>query len=341
MSDSAELMRLASALHKLDKSPKAALLCERILASEPDHAGALHLLGVAQGETGDLRAAAVLIGRAIERQGKIGAYHFDLARVLFKLGDREGEIAALRRAVDLDKRDGVARDLLSRRLLPGEPYLALLNRFHDFLRPASYVEIGVESGRSLALSRHQTRAIGIDPAPRLQVSLDASTRVFALTSDEFFARHDLAKELGLPSVALAFIDGLHLFEQALRDFINLERYAGKRSVYLVHDCLPLDAASAAREQRGQFWTGDVWKLIPALRHWRPDLAVRTIATSPSGLAMITGLDPTSTVLARNFAAVVDQFMGNPAPLARVVQIEQLMLIDNDWAAIERQLAALG
>lgn len=341
MSERADLMRMAHALHKARQGAKAAELYEQVLASEPGHADALHLLGVARGESGDPLAAAALIRRAIDQQGNIGLYHLNLARALGRLGDREGEIVSLRRAVDLDERDDIARDLLSRRLLPGEPYLTLLEKFHELLRPASYVEIGVESGRSLALARPPTRSIGIDPAPHIAAAMSASTKIFKLTSDDFFARHDLAKELDQPSVELAFIDGLHLFEQALRDFINLERYAGKRSVYLVHDCLPLDAASAARERRGEFWTGDVWKLIPALRAWRPDLAIRTIATQPSGLAVITGLDATSAVLAQNFAAIVDQFMARPAPLEQAAQIEQLARIENDWAAIKGQFDAVG
>jgi hypothetical protein len=45
-----------------------------------------------------------------------------------------------------------------------------------------------------------------------------------MTSDDYFATHDLSKDLG-GAVAFAFIDGLHSFEQALRDFSNIERHA--------------------------------------------------------------------------------------------------------------------
>ena len=58
-----------------------------------------------------------------------------------------------------------------------------------------------------------------------------------MTSDEFFAEHDLRELLGGP-VELAFIDGLHLFEQVLRDFVNLERCSTAHTVIILHDCLP-------------------------------------------------------------------------------------------------------
>jgi tetratricopeptide (TPR) repeat protein len=341
VSGQAELMRRATALHEARKPGEAARLYEQVLEADPQDADALHLLGVARGQTGDAAAAAKLIGKAIDRRADVALYHINLARALSRLGNKTGMVAALQRAIQLGDSEDMARTLLTQHLMPGANYLDVLKKFQGWLRPASYLEIGVETGRSLALAVPPTRAIGIDPAPRIGVGFSAETRVFQLTSDEFFARHDLAREFGRPCVDLAFIDGLHLFEQALRDFINLERYAGPRSVFLVHDCLPLDEASASRDRRAWFWTGDVWKLIPALKRWRPDLAIRTIATRPSGLAMITQLDPRSRVLPDNFAAIVAQFMEMPVPLELAEQREQLARIDNDLAEIEADLRSRG
>jgi predicted O-methyltransferase YrrM len=334
MSVNVELMRQATALHVARNPDAAARLYERVLANDPDDADALHLLGIARAQTGDHASAAALIAKAIERRADVAIYHLNLARTLSRLGDTAGMLAALKRAIALDDKDDTARHLLAQHLMPGANYIELMQKLHEWLRPATYVEIGVATGRSLALALPPTRTIGIDPSPRLATKLGTGTRIFQLTSDEFFANHDLAKELGRPTVDLAFIDGLHLFEQTLRDFINLERFAGPGSVILVHDCLPLDAASAARDRRGLFWTGDVWKLIPALRSWRPDLAIRTIATRPSGLALITGLDATSRVLAENFAAIVAQFIDTPVPLEPIQQEEQLARVDNDLVEIE-------
>ncbi len=68
-------------------------------------------------------------------------------------------------------------------------------------------------------------------------------------------------------------------------------------------------------------------------------SIGAIAARPAGLAMITGLDPASTILAENFAVIVAQFTDISVPLDRAAQIEQLARADNDWAAIESYLPA--
>jgi hypothetical protein len=82
---------------------------------------------------------------------------------------------------------------------------------------------------------------------------------------------------------------------------------------LLHDCVPLDVAMTRREQHGAeaaascrpgWWTGDVWRLLPVLRRWRPDLEITVFDAPPSGLAVIRGLDPESTVLRDHAARVV-------------------------------------
>jgi hypothetical protein len=66
-----------------------------------------------------------------------------------------------------------------------------------------------------------------------------------------------------PRFSLAFIDGLHLFEQAFLDFIALEKFARPGSVIMIHDCLPLNRVTADRTRTTDFYTGDVWKLVGA------------------------------------------------------------------------------
>jgi len=191
---------------------------------------------------------------------------------------------------------------------PGPTYLDWLRWFHEQLRPASYVEIGVESGQSLQYAQAPTRAIGIDPALRIVHSQTAWVKLFQLPSDEFFQSNDLRQILGGDAVSLVFIDGLHTFDQALKDFMNVERYADPETVVLFHDIFPVTAKTAERERVTTFWVGDTWKVLMILRKYRPDLNIVTIPTYPSGLGVVMGLKPDERLLWREFESICREAM---------------------------------
>src|SRR5271157_2541021 len=186
-------------------------------------------------------------------------------------------------------------------------YLALQD-IHKFLQPRTYVEVGIGNGKSFQLVSAKTLCIGIDPEADITYPINASSKLFKMTSDEFFNDHNLTDILDGRPVELAFIDGMHLFEYALRDFINLEKYCRKDSCILVHDTLPIDGITSSRERKTRVWTGDVWKLIPCLKKYRPDLNIRTIDVKPSGLSIITDLDPGSNALSQNMARICEEYI---------------------------------
>jgi hypothetical protein len=55
------------------------------------------------------------------------------------------------------------------------------------------------------------------------------------------------------------------------------------------------------------WTGDVWKLIPILRQYRPELTMTVLDCKPSGLVLLSGLDPHNRALADNQADILAEF----------------------------------
>lgn len=215
-------------------------------------------------------------------------------------------------------------------------YYDLFAEIHAKHQPRVYLEIGVATGKSLALARTGTRALGIDPALAAQGSPlyhspENLPHLYGMTSDGFFATVDVSKEMGQPCFDVAFIDGLHHFDQVLRDFINLERFAGKDSVILIHDCLPINPQVATRERSTAFWTGDVWKIIPCLKAVRPELEIVTLPAAPAGLALVRCLDSTSKVLARQYHAVVEQFDALVLPDAWDERC-QLLAVETEEAA---------
>jgi hypothetical protein len=221
----------------------------------------------------------------------------------------------------------------------GVDYYEVLARLHSLLKPRTYVEIGIRNGQSFALAKTATAAVGIDPAPDLKFALRPGARVFSMTSDAFFAQHNLAQELGRDTVDLAFIDGMHLFEFALRDFANLERFCGPASTILVHDAYPVDRVTAARERTTQIWSGDVWKLILCLKKYRPELRISTVDVPPTGLGIIRGLNRSSTTLATRLGALCEEFVPYAYDEMDASKGQHLNRIENKWHEIKAALSA--
>jgi hypothetical protein len=176
----------------------------------------------------------------------------------------------------------------------------VLADIHRLLKPRFYLEIGVRHGRSLALAR--CPAVGVDPVPDITMPLASTTIVEPVTSDEFFA--EIVPQRPLGPLDLVLIDGMHLFEYALRDFMNVERLAAPHTLVVVDDVFPNHPSQAARRRRTQVWTGDVWKLLACLRKWRPDLYVQPLDTSRTGLMLVAGLDPSNRVLWEQYNPII-------------------------------------
>ena len=192
--------------------------------------------------------------------------------------------------------------------LAGPYYIAVLDYIIQQLRPRTYVEIGVFEGFSLGLAKPPTLAIGIDPEPRLLEPAAENQKIFAKTSDAFFAEHDLHAEFGGLPVDLAFIDGMHHFEFAMRDFANLERACTRESTILLHDCYPRDRETAERTRTQVFWSGDIWRLIVLLKKYRPELEIHTIGAPPTGLGVVRNLNPDSRFLQENHDRLCEEFL---------------------------------
>ena len=222
------------------------------------------------------------------------------------------------------------------RRFPGIKYTDWLTVFHGAIKPRTYVEIGVAGGHTLQLSQPSTCAIGIDPAYNIQCQINSWSRLFRTTSDDFFANNDLSALFAGTPVDFCFIDGLHTFDQALKDFINIERYSHQNTVVVLHDIFPVEPLTALRERLTQFWVGDTWKVVPLLIAERPDLRIFTIPTYPSGLAVITGLDPESRVLSERCDALIDDYMNRLDD--QVMAAEGLLNVaTNDVGAVLKSL----
>ncbi|WP_220093472.1 class I SAM-dependent methyltransferase [Flexivirga caeni] len=192
-----------------------------------------------------------------------------------------------------------------------------LGALHELLQPRRYFEIGVDQGQSLTLSR--ARTIGVDPAYRITRSIHCDVQTFLQTSDDFFATDGNFDHFEGQPVDLAFIDGMHLAEFALRDFMNTEKHMSPGGAIVLDDMLPRNSLEAQRIRRTSAWAGDVYKVHEVLRRHRPDLTIVPVNTEPTGSYLVVGLDPSSTVLSEVYDDVLAE-LSSPDP----------QTVDADW-----------
>jgi hypothetical protein len=112
-------------------------------------------------------------------------------------------------------------------------------------------------------------------------------------------------------LSVSFLDGMHLVEFLLRDFINTERNSHPDGIIIMHDCCPRDIAMTTRDFETlplhAGWTGDVWKLLPILQRYRPDLKLTMLDSATTGLLLITNLAPENDTLSRNYNVILESY----------------------------------
>lgn len=116
----------ALALHRDGRLDEAAALYGEVLAGEPAHFGALHLLGVVHGQRGRYAQALDLIGQAIAVDARVASAHAHLGNAQHALGMFDDALASYDRALALTPRHRQA-------LVGRGKALCSLHRFTDAL----------------------------------------------------------------------------------------------------------------------------------------------------------------------------------------------------------------
>ena len=112
----------------------------------------------------------------------------------------------------------------------------------------SYLEIGCFKDETFNQINIKKK-IGVDPI---------SGGNLRMTSDKFFIEN---KE----KFDLIFIDGLHVYEQVIKDIFNSIKVLKENGIILVHDCLPRKLWYQTPTRMSDTWNGDVWKAIVECR----------------------------------------------------------------------------
>jgi len=154
-------------------------------------------------------------------------------------------------------------------MLRSEVIQAALNLFTD----SRYLEIGVDQG----ITFHQVKAsykVAVDPRfcfDTEQARLERpDCRYYEITSDQFFQNHATQH----PAFDVIFLDGLHTFEQTLRDLFNAIAYLRSDGIVIIDDIRPVSYSSSLRDEAAALvvkrhlpqesdgaWMGDVYRLL--------------------------------------------------------------------------------
>ncbi len=127
----------------------------------------------------------------------------------------------------------------------------------DSVSAKTYLEIGVRSGESF-LPIVCDKKIGVDPdfVNITEYENQNGVLLFHTTSDEYFKEY-------AEKFDVAFIDGLHTYEQSFRDVVNCLKWMNDGGFIILHDCNP--TSEGVTNGKSADFTGDVWKTILALR----------------------------------------------------------------------------
>lgn len=159
----------------------------------------------------------------------------------------------------------------------------MLNRIAKHFGSSTYLEVGVQTGVTFN-AIEVTRRDAVDPNFLFETAEHANehVRFFPMTSDAFFTSScDTTYDL-------IFLDGLHTYTQCLRDFCAALQVLNKGGVIVIDDTVPMDFFSSLPTQdmaiesrkehglEGRAWTGDVFKVIPTIHNFFPNLQYVTL-----------------------------------------------------------------
>lgn len=165
---------------------------------------------------------------------------------------------------------------------------AVMRQLCGLYDDARYLEVGVWRGATFD-KVPAARKVAVDPVFKLDPPVadrdEPGSEFHEVTSDEYFAGLVGRDE----QFDVVFLDGLHVYEQTLRDLMNTLDHLQPQGVVVVDDTRPpthltslpdREEYFAVRDYTGESdkrWMGDIYKLVWFVETFCPHLTYRTIA----------------------------------------------------------------
>jgi protein O-GlcNAc transferase len=155
-----QAMQIALQHQQTGRLADAEQLYRQVLAAQPRHADALHLLGLIAAQNGQFAIAADLIEKAIAVQPNVWAFYDHLGSVLLDLGHPKKAVIAFQKAVVLAPQNAASHANLARSLASSGQLVEAVSAFQNAARldPAS-AEILCNLGYALQATGQSSAAI--------------------------------------------------------------------------------------------------------------------------------------------------------------------------------------
>lgn len=155
-----------------------------------------------------------------------------------------------------------------------------------------YLEIGVREGATLKKVNVPVR-YGVDPKFRFErdqyiAESSGEVHLFEKTSDNFF--DELQQNVRFD---LVFIDGLHQYDQVVKDLMGSMRHLNPGAIIVIDDTVPTSVAASTRHlsdlgklmaatgETSKNWMGDVYKVFPFIHIFLRQYEILTFPKTPT------------------------------------------------------------
>jgi hypothetical protein len=199
----------------------------------------------------------------------------------------------------------------------------------DLFASPSYLEVGVYEGTTF-FQIIANRKVAVDPHFRFRCEKHDPTQLFyEVPSDDFFGNLISAEE----EFDVIFLDGLHTFEQTLRDLLNSLHFLRPHGVIVIDDVLPnsyqsslashdaFRSVKAFLDSADESWMGDVFKLVFFIQTFLQQFSYATVRENRGQLVLWRQQRPSNKIVQREMRAVASLEFADIA-----VQIDQMNLL---------------
>ena len=228
---------------------------------------------------------------------------------------------------------------------------AVVQEVLDLFERPSYLEIGVDAGDTFRFVSAAYKA-AVDPDFKFEPPPNtAGVAYFPMTSDEFFADCGPARR----RFDVVYVDGLHTFEQTLRDVMNALLVLNRGGVVIVDDIIPLSfhaalssldeafqvrdhlAASQPSLTGDNTWMGDVYKVAFFIETFLQQLSYATVLENHGQLILWQSPRPAESIGRRTMLDVALLNFADTVLQRRVFRIQPFAAILDEIQASKTNL----